>query len=553
MKKHLSSLFSTLQGGARGGLLILALIASSSLWAYDFKSGDLYYDITSSSAPYTVEVTYEKWSSSSNYAGLTSATIPETVTYNGTTYSVTSIGDYAFRYCSSLSSITIPNSVTSIGDYAFYYCSSLSSITIPNSVTSIGSCAFFDCSSLTSITIPNSVTSIGSSAFYDCSALTSITIPNSVTSIGEYAFNGCSSLSSVVWNAKNYPDSDYSDRPFDDISSQITSFTFGNEVEHIPAYLCYGMDNLTSITIPNSVTSIRYGAFEGCSSLTSVVWNAKNLQDFEYLNANPFYDIRSQITSFTFGNEVEHIPANLCYGMNNLTSITIPNSVTSIGEFAFNGCSSITTPVYNAHCFAYMPTSYKGAYIIPDGIKQIAGGAFSSCSSLTSVTIPNSVTSIGKGAFEACSSLTYLSIPNSVKYAEEDDYENGFSSILNCYNLKTLIAPADFFGVDGDEEDYQDVMEEDFPYLPKKLELITINDGEIHRLAWDMIYASYKTLKTIDLATTTDVTIEEEAFKNCYKLENLMLPSQLEAVPYMAVAECVKLHEVPEKRRHPPQ
>ena len=140
-------------------------------------------------------------------------TIPENVTYEGTTYKVTSIGEKAFSHCSDLSSVTIPNSVTTIGGWAFTY-SPLPNITIPNSVTTIGEGAFNGCGRLISITIPNSVTSIGEHAFYECGALTNITIPNSVTSIGEYAFAGCRAL--------------------------------------------------TNITIPNSVTSIGESAFYGC-------------------------------------------------------------------------------------------------------------------------------------------------------------------------------------------------------------------------------------------------------------------------------------------------
>ena len=148
--------------------LLVALLATTSLWAYDFKSGDLYYNITSSSAPYTVEVTYQN-PSSFNYSGLTIATIPETVTYNGTTYSVTSIGVTAFYWCSSLTSITIPNSVTSIGERAFQFCSSLTSITIPNSVTSIGEYAFEDCSSLDTLTcLAMTPPALGEDVFYGC-------------------------------------------------------------------------------------------------------------------------------------------------------------------------------------------------------------------------------------------------------------------------------------------------------------------------------------------------------------------------------------------------
>ena len=238
--------------------LFLALVATTTLWAYDFHVGELYYNITSSSEPYTVEVTDAA-------SSITTATIPETVTYNGTTYSVTSIGEQAFLYCSSLSSITIPNSVTSIGDGAFYGCSSLTSVTIEDGVTIIGEYAFYDCSSLTSIAIPNSVTSIGTAAFIYCSSLSSITIPNSVTSIGTYAFNNCSSL---------------------------TSITIPESVTSIGIWAFAFCSSLTSITIPNSVTSIGYCAFYDCTSLTSITCEATTPPT---LGGSVFYGVSTSI------------------------------------------------------------------------------------------------------------------------------------------------------------------------------------------------------------------------------------------------------------------
>ena len=201
---------------------------------------------------------------------------------------VTSIGDYAFRGCSSLTSITLPDSVTSIGDCAFVFCVGLSSITLPDSVTSIGDSAFKNCSSLTSITIPDRVTSIEPYAFDNCSSLTSITIPNSVTSIGASAFYNCRSL---------------------------TSITIPDRVTSIESRAFTGCSSLTSITIPDSVTSIGYATFTGCSSLTSIT-------------------IPDSVTSIGYATFA---------GCSSLTSITIPDSVTSIGESAFSNCSSLQT------------------------------------------------------------------------------------------------------------------------------------------------------------------------------------------------------------------
>ena len=268
--------------------------------------------------------------------------IPETVVFQKVAYRVTSIGEEAFRGCSSLTSIVIPDSVTSIGSCAFDDCCSLTSIVIPDSVTSIGNCAFADCSSLTSIVIPDGVTSIGVCAFSSCSSLTSIVIPDSVTSIGGGAFSGCSSLTSVVVAEGN---------------------TVYDSREQCNAIIRTATNTLISgcqnTIIPDSVTSIGGGAFSGCSSLTSMV-------------------IPESVTS---------IGESAFKDCSSLTSIVIPDGVTSIGGWVFDGCSSLTSMV------------------IPDGVTSIGDWTFSGCSSLTSIVIPDGVTSIGESAFEGCSSL----------------------------------------------------------------------------------------------------------------------------------------------------
>jgi hypothetical protein len=196
-----------------------------------------------------------------NCSSLTSITLPE---------SLTSIGDYAFRGCSSLTGINIPEGVTSIGYWAFDGCSSLTSITLPESLTSIGDWAFYGCSSLTSITLPESLTSIGNDAFRNCSSLTSINIPEGVTSIGYWAFRGCSSLTIIT-----LPESltSIGEGAFYGCSS-LTSITLPESLTSIGNYAFSGCSSLTSITLPESLTSIGYDAFEGCSSLQKVICNS---------------------------------------------------------------------------------------------------------------------------------------------------------------------------------------------------------------------------------------------------------------------------------------
>ena len=368
--------------------ILLLIVGISAAHAYSFSavapSGQtLYYNITSSGSSPEVSVTCPSSTSWSDYTRPTgNLTIPTTVTNGGITYSVTSIGDYAFEYCSGLTSVSIPNSVTSIGYESFEYCSGLASVTIPNSVTSIGNYAFEYCSGLTSVTIPNSVTSIGEGAFRSCSGLTSVTIPNSVTSIGGGAFRSCSGLNSIVVSSGNtvYDSRNNCNAIIETATNTLIAgfqnTTIPNSVTSIGNHAFYGCSGLTSLTIPNSVTSIGYMAFSFCRGLTSVT-----IPNSVTSIGNWAFQYCSNLDSVPIPNTVTTIAQGLFYGCSGLTSVTIPTTVTTIQDQAFYRCISLTSVT------------------IPNSVTTIESSAFQNCTGLTSVTIPSSVTTIGTNAF----------------------------------------------------------------------------------------------------------------------------------------------------------
>ena len=379
-------------------LLTLSILISIVANAYDFEVGGIYFNKDGNCAIVT--------SGDSEYSG--DVSIPSTVNYGGMEYSVTSIGYGAFEDCTGLTSVTIPNSVTSIGDYAFSGCSGLTSVTIPNSVTSIGAGAFGGCSGLTSVTIPNSVTSILGLAFYDCRGLTSVTIGNSVASIGIDVFSLCSGLSSIK------------------VESGNTTYDSRNDcnaiIETASNTLVAGCKNTV---IPNSVTSIGYGAFGGCSGLTSVTIpnSVTSIGDGAFIGC-------SGLTSVTISNSVKIIGSYAFSGCSGLTSVTIPNSVTSIGDEAFFNCSGLTS-VHITDLAAWCKFALFDSYA--SNPLSYAHHLYLNGEEIKDLVIPNSVTSIGSLAFVGCDGLTSVTIPNSVTSI-------GHEAFAYCYNLKSVIS-----------------------------------------------------------------------------------------------------------------
>ncbi len=314
------------------------------------------------------------------------------------TYTVTDGKAEITKYTGSGGAVTIPSTldgatVTSIGQSAFAGCSSLTSITIPQGVTSIGWQAFASCSGLTSIIIPQGVTSIGISAFSGCSGLTGITIPQGVTSISNTAFSGCSGLTNII------------------IPQGVASIGSG-------AFI--GCRRLISIAIPQGVTSIGNGTFAKCWSLTSITVDANNTT---YASEN----------GVLFNKAKTILMA--CPG--GLTSVSIPQSVTSIANYAFEGCKGLTNVIIPQGVTSIGAQVFQGcesltSITIPQGVTNIWGGAFSGCTSLNSITIPQGVTSIGNGAFRSCTSLTSITI-------EEGIISIGDQAFSGCTGLTSII------------------------------------------------------------------------------------------------------------------
>ena len=392
-------------------LLLLTLLPFVASAADKIEIDGICYYLNSSDEAKTASVT----SKSGGYSG--DIVIPESVTYEEVTYSVTSIGDYAFYNCSGLTSVTIPNSVTTIGVFAFYNCSGLTSVTIPNSVISISKGAFSGCSGLTSVTIPNSVTSICDDAFYGCSGLTSVTIPNSVTSIGSEAFYGCSGL---------------------------TSITIPNSVTSIGSEAFYHCSGLTSVVIGSGVTSIGSDAFIN-TNLKKTIWltntppsgasNAAGTVNYVANDQFSFYDkevfIYPFLSSYFDVDGIRYVPVSLsdktcdaidCLYNESAKDIKILSTVTNKG---------VTLSVKSI-----MPyIGYSNKYIESLTINtngEIGNNAFANCSNINSVELGNTITSIGVEAFKGCASFEEIKIRLAIT-------EIGNSAFSNCTNLKKFI------------------------------------------------------------------------------------------------------------------
>ncbi|MCD8372697.1 MAG: leucine-rich repeat protein [Clostridia bacterium] len=423
--------------------------------------------------------------------GITSITLPD---------GITSIGSRAFYYCSSLETVNIPEGVTSIGDYVFYCCSSLTNITIPEGVTCIGEYAFFRCSALASATLPTTITLIGDSAFYECASLISITIPVSVTNIGNSAFNGCTALKQIIFNAKAAEDLSENNYVFYYAGQESggIAVTIGSQVTNIPDYLfcptTWGYPEIASVTIESGSALQRIGdyAFYCCSGITSV-----SVESLSYIGERAFNECTS-LESFTAGDGLTYIGQWAFNNCASLKNVSLGSGATEICYSAFNECTSLES------------------FTIGYGATYIGSYAFYNCSSLISIVIPDSVTAIGSSAFCGCSSLQSITLP--FIGPSSDSSENlyiGYIFGANAY--------------------YSNVS-----YVPSTLDTVVITGGaDIASYA----FSGCENIKYITIGSGAS-SIGEYAFKYCLSLISVNIPDTVTTIENYAFIECTALASI---------
>ena len=529
--------------------------------------------------------------------------------------SVTTIGNYAFSACRSLTSVTISNSITTIGYSAFSGCSSLTSVTIPNSVTIISNEAFSGCSSLTSVTIPNSVTTISGELFFHCSSLTSVIIPNSVTTIEPAAFVSCSSL---------------------------TSISIPNSVTTIGIAAFTDCSSLTSVTIPNSVTTIGEQAFHYCSSLTSVTIgnNVTTIGDKAFSNDNAKIIWLTNTPPAGYGNVkggIHYVANDLYPNLDNKRVYPYLSSIFEVDGIKYvpvspseRTCDAIdcaytgepyevkinkkvnykgvdmTVREFNPYT-AYKCTKIKKAYIDINGsiggnafsgcvnlssvdIKKtnnVGNWAFNGCSSLNKISLDNKIKSLGKFAFQDCSNLTQFVIPDSVTILHSGLLD-GCSSLKSirihkgvkeidrafgrCTNLSTLIiedrnTSLNLGSAYGDNPLFKDCKldsiyiggkivyntSSEYGYSPfyRNTSLRTVKISDAETTIYDNEFYGCTNLQNVSIGDNVK-SIGKWAFSGCSSLKNFTFGSGLQSIGQEAFSDCINITQISSKAVVPP-
>ena len=489
--------------------------------------------------------------------------IPDTI--KGKT--VVSIGDVAFKNCSDIKKITIPDSVTKIGDNAFFNCSNLTDLTISENITTIGKYAFSNCN-ITNITIPKNITVIDNGTFYYCKKLTNITLPDTLTTINTEAFYGCNSLTEI-----NIPNS----------ITDIAISTFEN------------CSNLKNIILPDSITQIGTGAFNGCTNLSKIYYYGTleqylsidiglyntpfrtatkyyysedesktgnywkynengNIKEWSYLPVSYNEDSESVTITGTSSSDssiiipkiinekkVTSIGNNAFKNNTTLVNITLPETITSIGSNAFLGCTNLVEITIPNNVTSINSTSFSGCtklekITLSNNLTSIASGAFTNCSNLNEITIPNSVTSIGSGAFKGCSNLTKITLPFiGDKRHEANDYFQ--------YPFGYIFGTSYYEGGTSTQQYYYgaSITNTSFTYytIPNSLKEVIITDSDY------LCYGAFYNCSNITDIKLPNILINiGNAFYNCLSITNVTIPDSVTIISNYAFSNCTNLIKV---------
>ena len=456
-------------------------------------------------------------SGSTQYTG--SVVIPSTVAYNDVTYNVDAIEDNAFKSCIGLTSVSVPGSVTKIGQWAFAYCTALTTATLADGVAKLDEHAFHACEALTAIDIPNSVTEIGNIAFSGCKALTSVKLSDNITVIRQSTFQNCTSLTTI------------------DIPANVKEIELG---------VFNGCTALATVNIPEGVTTLGNQLFKGCTSLASIT-----LPNSVTTMGNGLFNGCTALTSVTLPNSLTEINYDTFKDCTSLTTMDIPASVTTLGEFAFNGCTGLTSmQLHEGLTKMESGVFYECANLatinLPSTLTSIGGKAFMKCTSLTAVNLPEGLTEIASECFKGCTALTAITIPNSVTTIESYAFQNcsaattltigsGTKQIWNyafqgCSSLQEVTIP------DNVIETGNQIFRE-----CTGMTKLTIGTG-----LKQVSQGSFRECSSLTEVTIPDQVeiVSIEAFYKCAKLETVTLGRNLESISALTFASCDNLKDV---------
>ena len=566
--------------------LFMTLCVCVSVFAYDAKIDGIYYDLYNNSDGARATVTYRDQNYNS-YSG--EVVIPATIEYNGTEYTVTSIGEHAFDACSALTNVVIPSSVNNIGYYAFRGCSSLSTVVIPERVTEVYSRTFEDCSSLRSVTIPNGVTRIGGYAFEYCTSLTAIFLPQSITRIDEGAFYHCSSLTSIV-----VPESvtNIASNTFY-YCSALTSVVLPKKLISIGSSAFGGSSSLSSITLPNTIVSIGGNAFSSSSLSVTVLgetpaslgknafhentiffvpdvktyqsaWkgykfivplngvyasvNIKALADKSALQQKLGLDSLKKITSLKVSGTINSYDIMMMRNqMPNLLDIDLADASIVANDYEYTKGYHSKKDTLTAYSFTGTGTHIRKA-ILPNTVTCIEQNVFNT-PYLQEVVLPKNLLVIGDRTFYGCSALRSINLPESLTYIGESAFQGaGLTEVIIPANVETIewaafgggsVGGPDYYGGDNDRYQtyYLDPSYKSKPYSGGRILSLTISSNSKLTTISSWAFAGNNNLKYVSILGDSIRAIGVGAFC-CCQLDTLILPPNLKQLSALSFGYC---------------